>query len=106
MKRVWSGATLVDTAHLKNLLEQAGIGSFIKNTYLGSAIGELPVYDSGPELWVLKETDAPRAETLLRDAMQPATTTRIDTWRCASCGESVEGQFAACWRCGSSDSAA
>jgi hypothetical protein len=106
MKRVWSGATLVDTAHLKNLLEQAGIASFIKNTYLGSAIGELPVYDSGPELWVLDEADAARAEKLLRDALRPAAAARIDTWQCGNCGESVEGQFAACWRCGASDSTA
>ena len=45
MKRVFSGINLADTTHLKNLLEHAGIGSFIKHAYLGSAVGELPVFD-------------------------------------------------------------
>ena len=63
---------LADTTHLKNLLEHAGIGSFIKNAYLGSAIGELPVYDATPELWVFRDADAAQAEVMLRDAMRPA----------------------------------
>jgi hypothetical protein len=105
MKRVWSGATLADTTHLKNLLEHAGIGSFIKNAYLGAVIGELPVYDSTPELWVLRDADAAEAEVVLRDALRPTDTARSQAWRCAACGESNEGQFAACWRCGASDGA-
>jgi hypothetical protein len=106
MKRVWSGATLADTTHLKNLLEHAGIESFIKNAYLGSAIGELPVYDSTPELWVFHDDDATRAEELLRDAMRPLATGHAAAWRCPSCGESVEAQFGVCWRCGATDSPA
>jgi hypothetical protein len=106
MKRVWSGATLADTTHLKNLLEHAGIGSFIKNAYLGSALGELPVYDSTPELWVFRDADVSRAETLLREAMHPAAAARTDAWRCRACGESNEGQFGACWSCGASDAPA
>jgi hypothetical protein len=106
MKRVWSGATLADTTHLKNLLEHAGIDSFIKNAYLGSALGELPVYDSTPELWVFADADAARAEALLLDAMRPTTGTSAGTWRCPACGESIEGQFAECWRCGASDAPA
>jgi hypothetical protein len=102
MKRVWSGATLADTAHLKNLLEHAGIGSFIKNAYLGAVIGELPVYDSTPELWVFRDADAGAAETLLREATRP-TSAALPKWSCRACGESNEGQFAACWSCGASD---
>jgi hypothetical protein len=106
MKRVWSGATLADTTHLKNLLEHAGIGSFIKNAYLGSALGELPVYDSTPELWVFADADAAPAEALLLDAMRPTAAVNAGAWRCSACGESIEAQFAACWRCGASDSPA
>ncbi len=103
MKRVWSGATLADTTHLKNLLEHAGIGSFIKNAYLGSAIGELPVYDSTPELWVFRDADAAKAEVMLGDAMRPSAAPGGAAWRCSACGESNEGQFAVCWSCGASD---
>ena len=103
MKRVFSGINLADTTHLKNLLEQSGIGSFIKNTYLGSAVGELPVFDVSPELWVFADADAPRAEAVIRDALRPPISVGAEPWRCPQCDESNEGQFAVCWRCGTND---
>ncbi len=103
MKRVFSGINLADTTHLKNVLEQSGIGSFIKNTYLGSAVGELPVFDVSPELWVFVDADAPRAEAAIRDALRPQAAAGAQAWRCAQCDETNEQQFAACWRCGSTD---
>ncbi len=98
MKRVFSGSTLHDTAHLKNLLEQAGIGCFIKNHHLGGALGDLPFLDCSPELWVLDDIDVRRAEAVLREAARPIA--RSAPWRCESCGEENEAQFAVCFRCG------
>ncbi len=103
MKRVFSGINLADTTHLKNLLEQSGIGSFIKHAYLGAAVGELPVFDVSPELWVFADADAARAEAVIRDALRPQVVAGAHAWRCAQCDEINEPQFAACWRCGSSD---
>ena len=103
MKRVFSGINLADTTHLKNLLEQAGIGSFVKNTYLGAAVGDLPVFDVSPELWVFEDSDATRAEAVIRDALRPQLVIGAEPWRCARCDEINEHQFAACWRCGASD---
>jgi hypothetical protein len=99
MKRVFSGINLADTTHLKNLLEQSGIGSFIKH----AAVGELPVFDVSPELWVFTDRDAPRAEAVIREALRPSVETGAEPWRCAHCAELNEQQFAACWRCGSRD---
>ena len=101
MKRVWSGSSLPDTAHLKNVLEHEGIACVIKNRELGGGMGDLPVFDAAPELWILDDDTEPRAAQLLRDSMQPAA--RGARWRCASCGEDNEAQFAACWNCGSVD---
>jgi len=103
MKRVHTGVTLTDTTHVKNLLEQAGIASFIKNTYLGSGAGDLPVFDVSPELWVYSDEDAARAEAVVRDALRPQAAGVAEAWRCERCGEQNEGQFAACWRCGAND---
>jgi hypothetical protein len=103
MKRVFSGINLADTTHLKNLLEHSGISSFIKNTYLGAAVGDLPVFDVAPELWVFADADAARAEAVIRDALRPQLATRAAPWRCAQCDEINEHQFAACWRCGAND---
>jgi hypothetical protein len=85
------------------LLEQSGIGSFVKNAYLGSAAGDLPVFDVSPELWVFSDADVARAEAVIRDALAPQAAAGAQAWRCAKCDETNEDQFAACWRCGASD---
>jgi hypothetical protein len=102
MKRVWSGSSLPDTTHFTNLLEQAGVPCLIKNRELGGGLGDLPVLDCAPEIWVLDDTDAARAEALLRDSVRPATAGAAP-WSCPRCGEDNEAQFAACWSCGHSD---
>jgi hypothetical protein len=101
MKRVWSGSSLPDTAHLKNLLEQAGIACLIKNRELGGGIGDLPVFDCAPELWVVDGRLEARAAQLLRDSLRAPA--HGAAWRCAACGEENEPQFAACWSCGRRD---
>lgn len=101
MKRVLSGNSLPDTTHFKNLLEHSGIACVIKNRELGGGLGDLPVFDCAPELWV-GAGDASRAEALIRDSVRPAG--HGAPWRCSQCGEDNEAQFAACWRCGGADS--
>jgi hypothetical protein len=101
MKRVLSGNSLPDTTHFKNVLEQSGIECLVKNRELGGGIGDLPVFDCAPELWVLDDARAAQAEALIRDSLR--TTVRGTPWRCAACGEDNEPQFGACWRCGRAD---
>jgi hypothetical protein len=98
VKRVWSGSSLPDTAHFKNVLEHAGIACVIKNDSLGGGVGDLPVFDASPELWILDDALESRAALLLRDSANPAA--QGAPWRCAACGEDNEPQFAACWNCG------
>ena len=100
MKKVLSGISLPDTTHFKNLLEHSGIACIIKNCELGGGLGDLPVLDCAPELWVL-DTDASRAEALIRDSVRPAA--HGAPWHCSQCGEDNEAQFAACWSCGGAD---
>jgi hypothetical protein len=104
MKRVWSGSSLHDTTHFKNLLEQAGIDCLIKNRELGGGLGDLPVLDCAPELWVLRDEDEARAAALLRETVHRVERPKAPSWRCARCGELNEPQFAACFSCGSPDS--
>ena len=101
MKRVLSGNSLPDTIHFKNLLEHSGIACLVKNRELGGGLGDLPVFDCAPELWVLDDEHLHRAEALIRDSLRPAA--RGTPWRCPACGEDNEPQFAACWSCGNVD---
>ena len=103
MKRVWSGSSLPDTTHFKNLLEHAGIGCLIKNRELSGGLGDLPVFACSPELWVLDDAHEARAAALLRDNVLSPPGPGTPAWRCPRCGEDNEAQFAACWSCGAGD---
>lgn len=94
MKRVFSSFNLAAAHHARNLLEVEGIRSVVRNEILSSAMGELPPAECQIEVWVLRETEAARAEEILKRKEAEG-----EAWRCA-CGERCEPQFTQCWRCG------
>ena len=93
MKRVFGSYNQQIVHHAKNLLEAAGIRVLIRNQYLSSAMGELPPAECQAEVWVMNDTDAARAEQVLRHRESGPD------WTC-SCGERLGAQFTQCWRCG------
>jgi hypothetical protein len=68
----------------------------VKNEFLSSAMGDLPPAECQAEVWILHEKDLPTAEAILRALSAPQS---HPAWKCA-CGETCEGQFTQCWRCG------
>jgi hypothetical protein len=96
MKRVYSTFNLQAAHHSRNLLEAEGIRAVVRNEILSSAMGELPPAECQVEVWVLREADAERAGEILRNPRWRGES----AWKCASCGETSEGQFTQCWRCG------
>ncbi|MCW8828501.1 MAG: DUF2007 domain-containing protein [Gammaproteobacteria bacterium] len=84
--------------HVRNLLEAEGITVRMKNEFLGGGAGELPPTEAWPELWVA-EADYPAAKRVVDELGQEHS---LPAWRCPACGESIEGQFSACWNCGAS----
>ena len=103
MKRVHRGSTVTEVAHLQNVLEHAGIRTFLKNENLGGVFGALPFPSSTPELWVLVDADSARASEMIREALAGQPAPGAAPWRCARCGEQNEAQFGACWSCGAAD---
>jgi len=99
MKKLTSADSLITINHFKNLLEVEGIPCQIRNEHLGSIMGEMPFVETWPELWVVNDLDLDRARQLINDA---ASESPQAPWRCSKCGEENEGQFAACWSCGTS----
>jgi len=98
MKKVYTAQDRLIVNHLKNILELHNIPCVIKNEYLAGAAGELPLTECWPELWITEDQHAEQARELvatLDHQNQPR-------WTCSRCGESLEGQFTACWRCGES----
>lgn len=94
---VYRASTVVEAAHVRNVLASAGFDVELKNDRLWSALGEIPVVEAWPQVWVADARDAERARRTLRDLDRgPAA----PAWTCAACGEWLEGQFTACWHCG------
>jgi hypothetical protein len=96
LKRIYSSFNLAAVHHARNLLETEGIRAVVKNEFLSSAMGDLPPAECQAEVWVLFEKDFQAAETILRAITSPKN---LPSWKCA-CGETCEGQFTQCWRCG------
>jgi hypothetical protein len=104
VRKVHTAESILEVAHLRNLLEQDGIACCVRNERLAGGLGEIPFVECWPELWVLRNGDALRARGVI-DAVREATPAEsAPDWRCERCGESVGGQFDACWRCAGADS--
>jgi hypothetical protein len=86
---------------LKELFEREGINCLIRNDQLFSAMGEIPFLECYPELWVVDNEVYPRAKLLLDNWLKEDNVDGAD-WTCPNCGEILEGQFGACWKCGTS----
>lgn len=102
MKRVFRAASLIQVAHARNVLLTAGIQSELRNQYLAGALGDLPMLETWPQLFVEDGDEQLALRALARAAAAPAGA----SWTCDRCGEVLEPQFTSCWRCGSTPSQA
>jgi hypothetical protein len=88
-------------AHLvKGFLESNGITAVVRGEFLTSGWGELPA--DVCSVWVADDEHYERANALLIAFLRgdAAREFRGQSWRCPQCGEQLEGQFTACWKCG------
>lgn len=89
-------------AHLiRGYLESRGIAALVRGEFLSGGVGELPA--DLCKVWVIDDQEFARADHLLRQFLQgdAAREHAHERWRCEPCNEDIEGQFTACWRCGS-----
>jgi predicted RNA-binding Zn-ribbon protein involved in translation (DUF1610 family) len=108
MKHVYTGRDEMDANFVRGLLEQEGIRAVVQGEALGEAWGTLPLSaESLPSVWIAEDKDEVGAAAIVARYRQVdranATTDaeeRRATWKCPNCGEAVEEQFTACWKCG------
>jgi hypothetical protein len=86
----------VQAEHYANVLRAAGIRCSVRNTTLAGAIGDIPFIECAPQVWIDSVLDEARARDLLGSLQSDV---QGPNWVCALCGESIEPQFGACWRC-------
>jgi hypothetical protein len=103
LRKVHTSESSVEIAHLRNVLESAGIACVVRNDRLGGVVGEIPFLECWPELWIVETGHWLKARSLLEEVShaKPAA----DAWQCPRCGETIEGQFALCWSCGAAHAA-
>ena len=101
MKQLHAARHAVEAHMIRGFLHAQGIAAEVRGEYLTSGWGELPtdVY----AVWI--EDDAPfgEADELVRTFLKGGYARKFGgaAWTCPSCGESLEGQFTHCWKCGS-----
>ena len=98
MKRVFRAASLIQVAHARNVLLTAGIQTELRNQYLAGALGDLPMLETWPQLYVDDADEQAALRALARASAAPVGA----AWTCEHCGELLEPQFTSCWRCGTS----
>ena len=96
MKKLYIAGNIQEVQLISDLLNDQGIYHIVKNRDLQSILGELPVQETLPSIWV-KEDDFQEAKDLLDQINKPEIKGCV--WTC-SCGEVLEPQFNTCWRCG------
>ena len=98
MKRLCRAPSLPDAHILRGLLAQSGIVAHVFNENAQSGVGQLPVGEALPELWLDDERDLTRAHELLREfEAAPCLTGSL---RCGGCAEDNPANFQVCWHCG------
>ena len=103
MKQVYIAENLTEAHLIKGLLEAEGILSVVQGEYLSWVRGGAPMMpDTCPSVWVFNKSHFGRAKKLV-SAFYSGENSKEATrkaWRCAKCGELIEGQFNQCWQCG------
>ena len=98
MKPFFASLRPHEVHHLRNLLQSAGIACRLHNEHLATLAGEVPFTECAAQLVLDRDEDHALAEMILRDWRESARH-RQPPWTCTRCGEWIEGQFTACWRC-------
>ncbi len=98
MKELIRERNVVGLSHYRNLLETAGIPTFIRNENLAQAEAPLPVFC--PTLCVVNDEDYERAIGLIRENQIEAEEASKEEHPCPACGEMNPGSFEICWSCG------
>jgi hypothetical protein len=98
VKKLYSATSLPDAHLIRNLLDQSGIDVHVFNENAQGGVGQLPVADAYPQIWVADERDYPRAREILEGFLNmPAIRNNL---HCRECDEDNPTTFQICWNCG------
>ncbi|NVC63598.1 DUF2007 domain-containing protein [Vibrio sp. 05-20-BW147] len=98
--RVFTANTPIEAHIVCQLLLNEQILCEVRGEGLFGLKGELPATDdTNPYVWLLEPNKLAFAKTVVESYQSQCTS--VANWQCKHCGEEIEGQFGACWYCGS-----
>ena len=97
MRKLFSHENRIIVFNLRNVLEGEGIDTHVVNEFAAGGAGDLPTFDTWPELWLEDETCIDEAEAILREILEQRPGSE---WYCRGCQELNDGAFQVCWKCG------
>jgi hypothetical protein len=103
VKKVYTSENHLLVGNARGLLESRGIPVLMRNEYASGVMGEVPVFETWPELWVVNDADYERACDIINTAF---TAPPGEPWACTRCGEQNDASFEFCWQCGADHQAA
>lgn len=101
MIKVFEDFDYMRVGQMQSLLESHDIKTFLKNQFGFGGTGELPFVETVPQLFVINDADAPRAQELLEVELKAAEPRKA--WTCKDCGMEIDGSFTDCWNCAEQD---
>lgn len=99
MKHIYTHIEYSRVGHYQAVLEEKGIQTLVKNKDAAIGMGEIPVVEIWPELWVVNDEDFEKAVEILKE-LNDVLERKIEPWVCQNCGKTVEYGFGECWNCG------
>lgn len=99
MKKVYSCSDHFQLSAFKTELDIADIRYLVKNEFSHGAVGEIPINESWPQLWVLNDEDQEEAKKLCLDLEKKLLQPLLTEWTCNFCGEVNVASFEVCWQC-------
>jgi len=98
MKKIFSCSNNVELAPYRSVLDHNQIPYLVKNEFAIGAVGEIPINESWPQIWVINSEDENLARELCIKTEQQMLNQQTD-WICHFCGEDNAGSFEICWQC-------
>jgi hypothetical protein len=96
---VYSAGTLHEAQLVLDLLDEAGIVARLFNQHLVGAMGELPLHESLPKIWLLSGSDFDAARAVIDAYEERRKQDTDEVRRCHGCGDESPANFELCWRC-------
>ncbi|MDH3388846.1 MAG: DUF2007 domain-containing protein [Gammaproteobacteria bacterium] len=97
MKKVFTHENRMIVFNMKNVLQEQGIDTVVVNEFAAGGAGDLPAFDTWPEIWVKDDSKLQRAQAILQ-AILNSNADRA--WVCRQCHERNHAAFELCWNCG------